>query len=112
MGVYEPGNLLFVHLLQHGAFHVLEKNLKDNDVQFKETLVLILAHLFTNRRLPVSSENDGENPIALKPLPEKFTDLISKYNAEMEELFIASLQLFFPDNQIEVCSQKLIHLFL
>jgi hypothetical protein len=77
LGVYEPGNLLFVHLLQHGAFHILASNLKDQDTQFKETLVLILAHLFTNRRLPVSSENDGEN--------------VSLENATLNALFSQSL---------------------
>jgi hypothetical protein len=60
LGVYEPGNLLFVHLLQHGAFHQLEKQLKDKDGEnaFKEAVVLILAHLFTNRRLPITNKDE------------------------------------------------------
>jgi len=102
LGVYEPGNLLFVHLLQIGAFHHLRKQFKSEgvDKDFNETFVLILAHLFTKRRLPIGDGSE-ENPIALKPLPEKFDEAIKKYNSEVEQLFIASLQLFFPEQQIE-----------
>jgi len=59
-----------------------------------------LAHLFTNRRLPIGGDQE-ENPVALKPLPDKVDESINKYNADVEQLLIASLQLFFPTHKIE-----------
>ncbi|KAI6233832.1 hypothetical protein M3Y99_00875100 [Aphelenchoides fujianensis] len=100
LGVYEPGNLLFVHLLQVGAFHKLCTQMKDTPKEFNETFVLILAHLFTNRRLPIS-ENKEENPIALIRMPQIFEELIGTYNAETEKLLLACLQLFFPSQRID-----------
>jgi hypothetical protein len=47
---HEPGNLVFVYLLQNGAFHQLCKKFKGSERKSK--LLLVLAHLFTNVRLP------------------------------------------------------------
>ncbi|CAD5216899.1 unnamed protein product [Bursaphelenchus okinawaensis] len=100
LGVHEPGNLLFVYLLQVGAFHKLHKTTHENETQYKQTLVNVLAHLFTNRRLPVGYE-PGEKNIALPKMPEMFEDLVNKYNKDTEKLLLASLQAFFPSKQID-----------
>ncbi|KAI6202421.1 hypothetical protein M3Y96_00946700 [Aphelenchoides besseyi] len=100
LGVYEPGNLLFVHLLQIGAFHKLCSTMKETPKEFNETFVLILAHLFTNRRLPISDSNQND-AISLKRMPEKFEELIATYNTETEQLLLACLQLFFPSQRID-----------
>ncbi|CAD5222230.1 unnamed protein product [Bursaphelenchus xylophilus] len=115
LGVHEPGNLLFVYLLQVGAFHALHKTLHENETVYKQTVVNILAHLFTNRRLPVGYEPNGDSSIALPKMPEKFEEFVNKYNKDTEKLLLASLQAFFPsklDNEYFRLSGKTSNLSL
>lgn len=103
LGVHEPGNLLFVHLLQRGVFHSLQKSMEGEPAQYKQVLVNILAHLFTNRRLPVDYKPaEGAKSIALKRMPEKVEELVLSYNSETEQLLLACLQAFFPSKRIDV----------
>lgn len=112
LSVHEPGNLLFVHLLQVGAFHNLQKSMADTPSEFKQTLVNILAHLFTNRKLPVEyNKYSEEKQSYLKQMPEKFEELIHKYNEETEQLLIASLQAFFPSKRIDVSDLNHYYIF-
>jgi hypothetical protein len=61
LAYHEPGNLIFVYMLQKNVFHKLVKRFmatKDNEERItnmrklKESLVLVLAHIFTRVRLP------------------------------------------------------------
>lgn len=64
----EPGNLIFAHLLQNGLFHEICKNYKHSKPLLKSKLILILAHIFTKKRLPISWNPDK------KKLQEKIGD--------------------------------------
>lgn len=51
---FEPGNLLFTILLQSGALHDLIKQHDDNQKsELKDIIVNILAHIFTNKFIPI-----------------------------------------------------------
>lgn len=67
LGSFEPGNLVFVHILQKGLFHKYIKAFYDASTNpdeekraLKETLVLILSHIFTNKRLPIEHKTEKD----------------------------------------------------
>uniref|UniRef100_A0A914C4F5 DDX60-like winged helix domain-containing protein n=1 Tax=Acrobeloides nanus TaxID=290746 RepID=A0A914C4F5_9BILA len=91
---FEPGNLVFVHILQKGEFHKLCKKYAEEPKKLQDTLILILAHIFTNKRLPISYDTgDDSNKPALKPMPDEFQTLVDEYNSNVDKLLLAFLQL-------------------
>uniref|UniRef100_A0A914VAC1 DNA-binding protein SATB n=1 Tax=Plectus sambesii TaxID=2011161 RepID=A0A914VAC1_9BILA len=93
---HEPGNLLFVYLLQNGAFHRLCDQLSGRPL--KEMIVRILAQLFTHTVVPnnwTPQTKAGEfrySKVFLEPLPREFETLIASYNSELTGLFKAFMQ--------------------
>ena len=79
LSAQEPGNLMFIYLLQRGVFHSLCEQPKGvsaekkDQLEVKKTLVQIFAHLFTNVRLPLSWNpedkttypSDGDSTVSL-----------------------------------------------
>uniref|UniRef100_A0A158Q886 DEAD/DEAH box helicase n=1 Tax=Elaeophora elaphi TaxID=1147741 RepID=A0A158Q886_9BILA len=105
----EPGNLLFVHLLQNGVFHKLCESKAISREEVKSQLVLIFAHLFTSLRLPISwNPNDknsypseGESEIFLKPLPDSCACLIKQYTSKVENLYREFMRLAGPSKRLQ-----------
>uniref|UniRef100_A0A1I7W5H4 DEAD/DEAH box helicase n=1 Tax=Loa loa TaxID=7209 RepID=A0A1I7W5H4_LOALO len=105
----EPGNLLFVHLLQNGVFHKLCEGWTISREEMKSQLVLIFAHLFTNLRLPLSwNPNDknsypstGESEIFLRPLPDSCACLIEQYANKVENLYREFMRLTNPNKKLQ-----------
>lgn len=63
---FEPGNLIFTILLQSGILHDLLKKFEDDEKsQLKDTLVNILAHIFTRKFVPVFSYGDNVDETSL-----------------------------------------------
>lgn len=58
----EPGNLIFVYLLQNGVFHRLcdRASTTGSSLEIKKELINIFAHLFTNTRLPLTWDPNDE----------------------------------------------------
>lgn len=104
---YEPGNLVFVYLMQKNVFYdlcssVTNKNTSLSEV--KEKLIIIFANLFTNVIVspdwnsydPTSSSNTA---IYLKDFPPECKVYVDEYNAKVEELWNDYLTLFESDDK-------------
>ncbi|KAK0416353.1 hypothetical protein QR680_012435 [Steinernema hermaphroditum] len=98
MHQFEPGNLLFAHILQKGALHVLCKQYEERKPELKHILVNIFAHLFTSKRLPLylTPENrpQGEQQVKLflDPMPENVQAIVEDYQKEIDALMMAFMQ--------------------
>ncbi|VDM39316.1 unnamed protein product [Toxocara canis] len=109
LSAHEPGNLLFAHLLQNGVFHRFCKQFAHDRNALKSSLVVVFANLFTNRRLPLfwdpsnkeSYPSDGESKVFLDEVPKEFTSAIEAYNAKVENLFKAFMQLSSANNSLQ-----------
>ena len=108
LGNFEPGNLLFIHVLQTGCFHRLIKQRLDAEVTsdaINEELVFILAHIFTN--LPISNslteslKATDEKPY-LAPLSEDFQKAVSEYNNMVNEYIFNAVRLASEDGHVFV----------
>jgi hypothetical protein len=93
---FEPGNLLFVELLQKGAFHRLVKKYgEEQRAELKAILVNIVANLFTDKYLPIYGpyqENADDKQPFLRPMPEDFEKIVGDYNAYVDKLMFAFLE--------------------
>uniref|UniRef100_A0A915PQL1 DEAD/DEAH box helicase n=1 Tax=Setaria digitata TaxID=48799 RepID=A0A915PQL1_9BILA len=104
----EPGNLLFAHLLQNGAFHKLCEGSMTSREEVKTRLILVFAHLFTNLRLPLSWDpnnknsypSTGDSEIFLKPLPDSCAYLVEQYTIKVENLYREFMGLSSPNNRL------------
>lgn len=88
---HEPGNLVFAYLLRSGIMHRMCVLEEDGSVS-KETqlnVVLLMAHLFTHKRLhPAMLNNKYCNSVVkLKDLPTEVVEVIKQYNSEVKFLF-------------------------
>uniref|UniRef100_A0A1I8AIS0 Helicase ATP-binding domain-containing protein n=1 Tax=Steinernema glaseri TaxID=37863 RepID=A0A1I8AIS0_9BILA len=98
MQQFEPGNLLFAHLLQKGALHMLCKQYEEKKSELKQVLVNIFAHLFTNRRLPLhltpenKPQTDHQVKLFLEPMPDNVQVLVEEYQKEVDALLMAFMQ--------------------
>ncbi|KAL3083269.1 hypothetical protein niasHS_011071 [Heterodera schachtii] len=104
----EPGNLLFVSLLQEGVFHryfAKHGDLfhHDNLSRAKDDWICILAHIFTAKILPfyVNLQGTNESMPVLPPLDESIGAHIEKHNREVNELLLACLQFASNDRRLE-----------
>uniref|UniRef100_A0A7E4W1Z1 Helicase ATP-binding domain-containing protein n=1 Tax=Panagrellus redivivus TaxID=6233 RepID=A0A7E4W1Z1_PANRE len=106
LGNFEPGNLLFIHLLQTGRLHGYIKRLTDDgvpDEEIRTNLVLILAHVFT--AVPVSHsvmeslKDSDERPI-LPSLPSDIEKSITEYSDLVNEYMYNAVHLASGDGQI------------
>uniref|UniRef100_A0A0M3K1T2 Helicase C-terminal domain-containing protein n=1 Tax=Anisakis simplex TaxID=6269 RepID=A0A0M3K1T2_ANISI len=61
LSAHEPGNLLFIHLLQNGKFHAFCKQYTTDRNKLKSLLIVVFANLFTNRRLPLGWNPDDKD---------------------------------------------------
>uniref|UniRef100_A0A0N5AYJ8 Helicase ATP-binding domain-containing protein n=1 Tax=Syphacia muris TaxID=451379 RepID=A0A0N5AYJ8_9BILA len=92
---YEPGNLVFVYLMQKNVFYDL----------FKEKLIIIFANLFTNVIVspdwnsydPTSSSNTAVSERL--NFPPECKVYVDEYNAKVEELWNDYLTLFESDDK-------------
>ncbi|KAK6058652.1 DEAD/DEAH box helicase, partial [Cooperia oncophora] len=83
----EPGNLLFVHLLQRGALHAMLRQAEDK-MKAKLKMITVLANLFVRCRLPywlqmTDKSNyppETRNLIFLSDLPSEMLTLVNEYN--------------------------------
>lgn len=83
----EPGNLIFIHLLQRGAFHLMLRQTGDK-MKSKQKMITVLANLFTRRRLPhwlqMTDKNsyppETRNLVFLAGLPSEMQTLVNEYN--------------------------------
>lgn len=83
----EPGNLIFIHLLQRGAFHLMIREMPDK-AKAKLKMLTVLANLFTRVRLPYwlqaecksNFPPDSQNLIFLNGLPNEMQALLDEYN--------------------------------
>ncbi|XP_049843647.1 probable ATP-dependent RNA helicase DDX60 isoform X1 [Schistocerca gregaria] len=88
---HEPGNLVFAYLLRSGVLHSMCVTEEDGKIS-KETqlnVVLLMAHLFTRKRLhPAMLNNKYCNSVVkLKELPADVVKVIEQYNSEVKFLF-------------------------
>lgn len=104
---YEPGNLVFIRLLQDGTLHRYVK--KEYDItheeqraQAKDDLICILAHMFTQKFVPINTieRPDKEAPV-LPPLFPKIEESVRSHNSEVDQLLLACLQLSSISGQVE-----------
>lgn len=118
LSAHEPGNLIFIYLLQKGVFHRLcnraengsQEAEKEDPRDLKSILVAIFAHLFTNRRLPLSwnPEDEASYPsggnatIFLRDLPEECKRYVDEYNRKVEELWRDYLTLVRTDEDLHI----------
>ncbi|EYC27342.1 hypothetical protein Y032_0009g662 [Ancylostoma ceylanicum] len=87
VNIGEPGNLIFIHLLQRGAFHLMIRQAQDK-AKAKLKMITILANLFTRERLPHwfqmddknSYPSEARNLIFLTGLPSEMEGLLKEYN--------------------------------
>ncbi|KIH55023.1 hypothetical protein ANCDUO_14828 [Ancylostoma duodenale] len=87
VNIGEPGNLIFIHLLQRGAFHLMIRQTQDK-AKAKLKMITILANLFTRERLPhwfqIDDKNsypsEARNLIFLTGLPSEMEGLLKEYN--------------------------------
>ncbi|KJH50124.1 DEAD/DEAH box helicase [Dictyocaulus viviparus] len=103
----EPGNLLFIYLLQRGAFHLMLKQTPDK-VKAKLKMVTVLANLFTRERLPFwiqaddksSFPSDSQDLIFLNGLPKEMQDLVDEYNKVAISLYHTFMSAASPDRNL------------
>ncbi|KAI3421972.1 hypothetical protein GPALN_012509 [Globodera pallida] len=107
MSQREPGNLVFVRLLQEGVFHRYfgKCNLfHQSDLgPAKDDWVCILAYIFTQKMLPFYDNLAVKTeaiPI-LPPMNEIIATEIEKHNQEVDELMLACLQLASVDRRLD-----------
>ncbi|CAD6187647.1 unnamed protein product [Caenorhabditis auriculariae] len=81
----ESGTLLFIYLLQKGCFHRLVKAAGGPE-KAKKTMLLVLANLFTTRRMSASYNPDektgqeGNLQVVLSGLPSELQQHAKEYN--------------------------------
>ncbi|CAK5020502.1 unnamed protein product [Meloidogyne enterolobii] len=122
---YDPGSLVFIHILQTGVLHryihTTYEDLyhEDNRTKAKEDIIFILAHIFTQKlvSLNVVDEQNLEKEPVLPALPKSIEDSINEYNKSVEELALASLQLGSINRRLENpiialsgCTEESLHL--
>ncbi|CAK5088940.1 unnamed protein product [Meloidogyne enterolobii] len=122
---YDPGSLVFIHILQTGVLHryihTTYEDLyhEDNRTKAKEDIIFILAHIFTQKlvSLNVVDEQNLEKEPVLPALPDSIEDSINEYNKSVEELALASLQLGSINRRLENpiialsgCTEESLHL--
>uniref|UniRef100_A0A914MJR9 Uncharacterized protein n=1 Tax=Meloidogyne incognita TaxID=6306 RepID=A0A914MJR9_MELIC len=122
---YDPGSLVFIHILQTGVLHRYIHNTyedlyhEDHRTKAKEDLIFILAHIFTQKyvSLNVVDEQNLEKEPVLPALPNSIEDSINEYNKSVEELALASLQLGSINRRLENpiialsgCTEESLHL--
>ncbi|XP_042322779.1 LOW QUALITY PROTEIN: probable ATP-dependent RNA helicase DDX60 [Sceloporus undulatus] len=99
---YEPSNIVLVEFLVKGLFHKLcqpsetkKQNTFSRDVM--ETLVLVLAHLFTRKVCPASAVHSRrkfyQSKVFLEDLPEDFAATLHEYNCKIGDNFRQFLQI-------------------
>jgi superfamily II RNA helicase len=106
LGNFEPGNLLFIHILQNGCFHRLIKKRLEDEVSsdaINDELVFILAHIFTD--LPISNSlteslKDSEEKPYLKPLNEEIQKSVDDYNNMVNEYIFNGVRLASGDGHV------------
>ncbi|WKX99102.1 hypothetical protein Q1695_014184 [Nippostrongylus brasiliensis] len=89
----EPGNLIFIHLLQRGAFHLMLRQTEKSKAKLK--MLTVLANLFTRRRLPhwlqMTDKNtyppESRNHVFLEGLPKEMQNLVNEYNKTAISLY-------------------------
>ncbi|XP_072262945.1 probable ATP-dependent RNA helicase DDX60 [Pyxicephalus adspersus] len=92
---HEPSNFIFITYLENGLFHKLCKPLPEDPTKFSdsvmETLVLILANLFTRSYLAPSRRSSGktfhQSKVYLEELPEDFATAVKEYNKKVAKIF-------------------------
>lgn len=106
---YDPGSLVFIHILQTGVLHrYIHTTYEDlfheeQKTKAKEDIIFILAHIFTQKlvSLNVVDEQNLEKEPVLPALPKSIEDSINEYNKSVEELALASLQLGSSNRRLE-----------
>ncbi|CEF68343.1 Helicase, C-terminal domain and DNA/RNA helicase, DEAD/DEAH box type, N-terminal domain and Helicase, superfamily 1/2, ATP-binding domain and P-loop containing nucleoside triphosphate hydrolase domain-containing protein [Strongyloides ratti] len=100
---FEPGNIILTHLIQTGSLHKLLKKFGEEKEEFKDALVNIFAHLFTNKKLPLTfSEEKNLDHITLKPMVPEIQKQVDMFNEEINLLLISFLELgLVPGEKIQ-----------
>ncbi|XGW17668.1 hypothetical protein V3C99_002341 [Haemonchus contortus] len=83
----EPGNLVFIHLLQRGALHLMLRQSGDK-TKAKLKMITVLANLFVRHRLPHWLQMTDKNSyppetrdlVFLADLPSEMLALVNDYN--------------------------------
>ncbi|KAI1696332.1 putative helicase C28H8.3 [Ditylenchus destructor] len=103
---FQPGNLVFIVILENGVLHRLMKqydvNIAEKRRAFMDVLVNILANIFTSKPLPLYESDAGESPKPiLKPMPDEVRKIVDEYSAEVDKLMVAHLRMASPKGQIQ-----------
>lgn len=97
---HEPGNFVFIYLLQTDGLHRIVNDEKMTSDEKLEQLVLILCYLFTrqpvppnarHRRLKQTSERAEASKLVLDPLPKPIESRVIKYNELVSSLLAETL---------------------
>uniref|UniRef100_A0A915DT54 Uncharacterized protein n=1 Tax=Ditylenchus dipsaci TaxID=166011 RepID=A0A915DT54_9BILA len=95
---------MFVAILQSGVLNRLYKQWSDDKPIFKDMLVNIVAHIFTNKLVPIyayDNQDDLTEAPVLKNMPEEVEKVVNEYNYTVDNLLISYLQLAVPNHQIQ-----------
>ncbi|CAJ0942965.1 unnamed protein product, partial [Mesorhabditis belari] len=102
----EPGNLLFIYLLQNDVFHSICK--KYTGEKLKRKILVIMANLFTRIYLPPSFDpedkstypSDTQCQIFLDSLPESVQSKVEKFNETAMKLFTHLMSAVNPEKSL------------
>ncbi|CAJ0558517.1 unnamed protein product, partial [Mesorhabditis spiculigera] len=93
---YEPGNLVFAHLLQRGVFHHLCRKHKGDEL--KQIVLNILATLLTRSYLPPNY--DTAKGVHLQPLPEIVEVEVVGYSAKAMQMYNDFMRTLAPNGTL------------
>ncbi|PAV74268.1 hypothetical protein WR25_24543 [Diploscapter pachys] len=100
----EPGNLLFIYLLQKGVLHKMLKRIEDH-LEKKMLVLQVLATIFTRERLslafdpndPTTYTQDSKSKVFIPDLPEDIQKGVDEYNQMVFKLYSTCMQSIAPN---------------
>lgn len=89
---YEPGNLIFVRLIEAGVFHNITKNFeyknKNKSREITTNILLVLCHIFDiTPIIPEKKRSNKITPAILPPLSKEIQGILNQFDQETISLF-------------------------